>query len=101
MTITMIDYGRFEYTLNSSPAPIAFPVLGLALQKNYISLYNSARAGGEPFTCAYAGKLGRAKVSVTGVVTMASARDVDLAALTGMITALEAGLITGDLTPGT
>ena len=31
MTITMIGYGRSEYTISSSPAPMAWPILGLAL----------------------------------------------------------------------
>jgi hypothetical protein len=99
MTITMIGYGRFEYPIQSSPTPISWPILGLALQKNYISRYSGAQAGGPPFTRAYAGKLGRARVSGTGVVTFAGVGDVDVAALAGMITAIEAGLADGRLTP--
>jgi hypothetical protein len=42
----MIGYGRYQYTVKSSPAPVSWPILGLALQKNYISLYNSANGDG-------------------------------------------------------
>jgi hypothetical protein len=97
MTMTMIGYGRYQYTVQSSPTPVSWPILGLALQKNYISLYNSANGNGPAFTCAYAGKLGRARISARGVVTMASLEDVDLQALAEMIAAIEAGLATGQL----
>ena len=99
MTMTMIGYGRFQYTVRSSPVPVAWPILGLALQKNYISLYNSAHGDGPPFTSAYSGKLGRARISAKGVVTIADLGEVDLPALAGMITAIEAGLAAGQLTP--
>ena len=98
MTMTMIGYGQFEYTVKSSPAPIRWPVLGLALQKNYISLYNSANDGAGPFTCGYSGRLGRARVSSKGVVTFTNRRDLNLEALTEMIAAIEAGLAAGALT---
>jgi len=78
-------------------APVSWPILGLALQKNYISLYNSANGDGPAFTCTYDGKLGRARISARGVVTMASLEDVDLEALAEMITAIEAGLAAGQL----
>ena len=97
MTMTMIGYGRYQYTVKSSPTPVSWPILGLALQKNYISLYNSANGDGPAFTCAYDGKLGRVRISARGVVTMASLEDVDLQALAEMITAIEAGLATDQL----
>jgi hypothetical protein len=98
MTMTMIGYGQYEYTVKSSPAPIRWPVLGLALQKNYISVYNSARADDGPFTCGYSGRLGRARVSSKGVVTFASRDDLNLEALAGMVAAIETGLAAGLLT---
>ncbi len=72
MTMTMIGYGRFQYTVRSSPVPVAWPILGLALH---------------------------ARISATGVVTIADLGEVDLPALAGMITAIEAGLAAGQLTP--
>ena len=98
MTMTMIGYGRYQYTVQSSPTPVSWPILGLALQKNYISLYNSANGDGPPFTCSYAGRLGRARVSKKGVVTFATVRDTNLETLSEMITAIEAGLAAGQLT---
>jgi hypothetical protein len=98
MTMTMIGYGQFQYSVKSSPVPVTWPILGLALQKNYISLYNSATGDGPPFTCAYADRLGHARVSKKGVVTFSALHDVNLHALTEMITAIEAGLAAGQLT---
>lgn len=98
MNMTMIGYGQFHYTVKSSDVPIVWPILGLALQKNYISLYNSANGEGEPFTCGYAGRLGRAKVSKRGFVTFAGPNDINLQVLTEMITAIESGLASGELT---
>jgi hypothetical protein len=98
MTMTMIGYGQFQYSVKSSPVPVTWPILGLALQKNYISLYNSANADGPPFTCAYADRLGRARVSKKGVVTFETLRGTNLQTLTEMITAIEDGLAAGQLT---
>lgn len=96
--MTMIGYGEFEYTVKSSTAPIRWPVLGLALQKNYLSLYSSASGDDGPFTCDYSGRLGRARVSSKGVVTFASRRDLNLEVLVKMVAAIEAGLAAGELT---
>jgi hypothetical protein len=96
--MTMIGYGQFQYSVKSSPVPVTWPILGLALQKNYISLYNSAYRDESPFSCAYADRLGRARVSRKGVVTFGSRHDINLRALTEMITAIEMGLAAGQLT---
>jgi hypothetical protein len=98
MTMTMIGYGEFQYYVKRSPAPVTWPVLGLALQKNYISLYNSANSDGRPFTCAYADRLGRARVSKKGVVTFSALADVNIHALAEMIAAIASGLAAGQLT---
>jgi hypothetical protein len=97
MTMTMIGYGQYRYTVKSSPAPVTWPVLGIALQKNYLSFYSNAYGAGTPFTCAYAGKLGQARVSVKGVVTFTDIGDISLEALAGMVTAIAAGLESGEL----
>ncbi len=93
----MIGYGQYLYTVKSSPAPVTWPVLGIALQKNYVSFYNNAYGDGPPFACAYAGKLGRARVSAKGVVTFADIDDISLQALGEMVTAIAAGLESGQL----
>jgi hypothetical protein len=98
MNMTMIGYGQYQYTVKNSDVLVTWPILGLALQKNYISFYNSANGEGEPFTRGYAGRLGRAKVSTRGFVTFASRNDVDLDVLAEMIAAIESGLASGELT---
>ncbi len=97
MTMTMIGYGQYQYTVKSSPALVTWPVLGIALQKNYLSFYSNAYGDGSPFTCAYAGKLGRARVSAKGVVTFTEIGDISLQALAEMVTAIAAGLESGQL----
>jgi hypothetical protein len=97
MTMTMIGYGRYQYTVKSSPTPVTWPILGIALQKNYFSFYNNAYGDGPPLTCAYAGKLGRARVSAKGVVTFTDIDDVSLPALAEMVAAIAAGLESGQL----
>ena len=86
--------------MKSSTALVSWPVLGVALQKNYISLYNSVSVDGRPFTVGYSGCLGRARVSSKGVVTFTSRDDLNLEALADMIAALEAGLAAGELIVG-
>jgi hypothetical protein len=68
MTMTVIGYGQYRYTVKSSPAPVTWPVLGIALQKNYLSFYSSVYRDDSPFSCAYAGRLGRARVSPTHII---------------------------------
>lgn len=97
MTMTMIGYGQYQYAVKNSDVPVVWPVLGLALQKNYISLYCSANRAGEPFTCGYAGLLGRARVSKKGVVTFSSLGEIDLRVLAEMIGAIQVGLASGEL----
>jgi Domain of unknown function (DU1801) len=97
MTMTMIGYGQYTYTVKGSPALVTWPVLGIALQKNYLSLYSNAYGDGPPFACAYAGKLGRARVSAKGVVTFTSIDDINLQALAEMVAAIAAGLESGQL----
>jgi hypothetical protein len=97
MTMTMIGYGQYEYTVKNSAAVVTWPVLGLALQKNYISLYPNVDSSGTPFACGYASRLGRARVSSKGVVTFSSRRNVDLPVLAEMISAIDAGLAAGEL----
>jgi len=57
MRMKMIGYGRFRYAIKSG-ATIEWPVIGVALQKNYISVYVAVRRNGRPIVQAYAGKLG-------------------------------------------
>jgi len=49
MTFKMIAYGTFSYASSKDPTvTIEWPVIGIALQKNYISVYLSVTKGGKP-----------------------------------------------------
>jgi hypothetical protein len=97
MTMTLIGYGQYQYTVKYSPALVSWPILGIALQKNYLSFYNNAHGESPPFTCAYADRLGRARVSAKGVVTFTNIGDVNLQVFGEMVTAIAAGLESGQL----
>ena len=57
MRMKMIGYGRFQYAIKSGKTT-PWPVVGVALQKNYISVYLAVTKGGWPLLRGYAGKLG-------------------------------------------
>ncbi|HKU95647.1 MAG TPA: hypothetical protein VJR58_10240 [Vineibacter sp.] len=97
MKMTMIGYGRFTYTVQSSPQPIDWPIIGLALQKSYLSLYLSARQDGATLLSSYADRLGKVSVSKIGAMTFAHAADIDRDEFVAMLRALEAGLGNGRL----
>ena len=59
MRFKMIGYGRFHYV--AAGATVEWPVIGVALQKNYISVYLTITKGGRPIVPPYAGKLGAKK----------------------------------------
>jgi hypothetical protein len=97
MTMTLIGYGQYQYPVKNSPALVSWPILGIALQKSYMSFYNNAHGDGAPFTCAYADRLGRARVSAKGVVTFTNIGDVSLQVFGEMVTAIAAGLESGQM----
>ena len=53
----MIGYGRFQYAIKSGKTS-PWPVIGVALQKNYISVYLAVRKHERPLVQSYADKLG-------------------------------------------
>lgn len=57
MRMKMIGYGRSRYTARSGEA-VAWPAVGVALQKNYISVYLAVSKEGSPLLSGYAGRLG-------------------------------------------
>ena len=61
MRFKMIGYGRFEY-LAQPGKYVEWPAVGVALQKNYISVYLSVMKNGAPLVDSYAGRLGEARV---------------------------------------
>ena len=55
MRFKMIGYGRFEYAIKSGKTT-PWPVVGVALQRNYISVYvSTTRPDGSPPLAAYPG----------------------------------------------
>ncbi len=57
MRFKVIGYGPFHY-MASSGGRVAWPVIGVALQKNYISVYLAVTKDGAPILRGYAGRLG-------------------------------------------
>jgi hypothetical protein len=57
MRMKMIGYGRFRYAIKSGKTA-EWPVIGVALQKNYISVYVAVTKAGSPLVPSYAGRLG-------------------------------------------
>jgi hypothetical protein len=57
MRMKMMGYGRLQYAIKSGKTT-PWPVIGVALQKNYISVYVSITRGRKPLVSCYAGKLG-------------------------------------------
>jgi hypothetical protein len=60
MRFRMIGYGRFEYLAREGKT-VEWPAIGVALQKNYISVYLSLTTEGAPLLRSYAGKIGAAR----------------------------------------
>jgi hypothetical protein len=61
MRMKMIGYGKFRYAIKSGKTT-EWPVIGVALQKNYISVYMSVTKAGRPLVPAYEGKLGELRI---------------------------------------
>ena len=57
MKMSLIGYGSFKYEVKSGQQ-VTWPIVGLALQKNYISLYTSVVKDGAPITERRKGSLG-------------------------------------------
>ena len=57
----MIGYGKFRYSIKSGKTT-SWPVVGVALQRNYISVYLSITKDGTPIAQSYAGRLGELRM---------------------------------------
>lgn len=60
MRFRMIGYGKLEYLARSGES-VEWPAVGVALQKNYISVYFSVTKAGASLLASYAGRLGAVK----------------------------------------
>jgi hypothetical protein len=56
MRMKMIGYGKFQYAIKSGKTT-PWPVIGVALQKNYISVYMAVTRNKQPLVKCYAGEL--------------------------------------------
>jgi hypothetical protein len=61
MRFKMMGYGKFHY-LAQSGHQVEWPVVGVALQKSYISVYLSVTKDGAPLVQSYAGRLGECRM---------------------------------------
>ncbi len=61
MRMRMIGYGQFRYAVKSGET-VEWPVIGVALQKNYISVYVAATKEGAPIVSGYSGQLGELRM---------------------------------------
>ncbi len=83
MRMKMIGYGRSHYPTKSGEL-VEWPVIGLALQKNYISVYVSVRKAGKPITQPYAGKLGELRMGENNF-SFARFADLNIPALSSLL----------------
>jgi hypothetical protein len=83
MRFKMIGYGKFHYTAGTGEK-VAWPVIGVALQKNYISVYVTVTKGGGPIVRTYAAQLG-AKRSGGNNFSFEAFDDLDPKALSAMV----------------
>jgi len=61
MRMKMIGYGKFRYAIKSGKTT-EWPVIGVALQKNYISVYVAVTKHGDAIVPGYAGQLGELRM---------------------------------------
>lgn len=83
MRFKMIGYGRFHYAARGKI--VEWPVVGLALQKNYISAYFTPRVDGRPVTERYAAQLGASRMGENNF-SFISVAQLDAGALTELLT---------------
>lgn len=80
----IIGYGAYRYTGKSGRSGEWF-IIGLAAQKNYITVFVNAVADGSSLTEAYLERLGKAKVGKS-TITFKRLSDIDLPVLSELIT---------------
>lgn len=80
----IIGYGELNYT-NRSGKDVEWFMIGLAQQKNYISLYVNAVDGKQYLSEKYKGKLGKAKVGKSSV-SLKKLEDIDIEVLKEFLT---------------
>jgi hypothetical protein len=79
----IVGYGILDYR-NKSGDDVEWFLVGLAEQKNYISMYVNAVEDGKYLLAQFDGRLGKVKKG-SASISFASLTDVDVAALTEML----------------
>jgi hypothetical protein len=87
MRMNLIGYGSFTYEVKSGQR-VEWPIVGLALQKNYLSLYTSVIKDGAAITDAYKGKLGELR-SGRGNVSFVTFGQLNADALSALLTDID------------
>lgn len=90
MRFKMIGYGMLHYQAAPSGKFVEWPAVGVALQKNYMSVYLSVMKEGEPLLQHYSGKLGELR-SGRNNFSFKACEDLDVRQLASMFA--EAGQI--------
>ena len=87
MRFKMIGYGKSHY-LAKSCQQVEWPVVGVALQKSYISVYLSVTKEGAPLVQSYAGRLGECRVGRNNF-SFVRFDDLNLVAVSGLLAEAE------------
>ncbi len=82
MRFKMIGYGKLQYLARSGKW-VHWPTVGVALQKNYISVYLSVMKDGAPLIQSYSGRLGELKVGRNNF-SFRTYEDLDVRLLTSL-----------------
>ena len=83
MRFKMLGYGKFQYAAKGGKS-IVWPVIGVALQKNYISVYLSITQRGLPIAHSYSGKLGELRMGGNNF-SFEKFEDLNRAALSSLV----------------
>jgi len=87
MRFKMIGYGKFQYLARTGQS-VDWPAVGVALQKNYISVYLSVMKGGASLIQPYAGRLGELRVGRNNF-SFEKYEDLDVCALASLFAEAE------------
>ena len=63
MRMSLIGYGSFQYEMKSGER-VEWPIVGVALQKNYLTLYTSVFKADAPIVDQYIDRLGELKAGI-------------------------------------
>ena len=94
MRMKLIGYGSFRYAVKSGQT-VKWPLIGLALQKNYISVYLSVTRNKQPILNSYKAKLGAARYGVNNF-SFSNPDELDVSVLISLLQDIEVTVQAGD-----